>query len=64
MTASTSGREIILETTSYGNAVRVSAVDVLTGTEVVFQTPSYISSAEILRLASTKLDYILQPKKP
>lgn len=58
-----SHREIILECAKVGNFLRVTAVDALTGTEVVFQAPSYASQTEIRNLAVNKLTYVMRTKK-
>jgi len=55
--------EIILERARYGRVVRVTALDVLTGTEVVFQAPSYATSTDLRKIAIDKLTYILRQKK-
>jgi predicted acylesterase/phospholipase RssA len=44
--------EIIIETQRIGAILRVAAVDVATGTEVVFQAPATASRASIERLAA------------
>ena len=46
---------VYLEMIAVGNAVRVAAVDAVTGDEVVFQVPEHTSRAEIERLAIAKL---------
>ena len=51
------GRDIYLEIVGIGNAVRVAAVDGVTGDEVVFQVPEHTSRAEIERLAVAKLKW-------
>jgi hypothetical protein len=51
--------EIIVETQRIGASLRVAAVDVATGTEVVFQAPATASRASIDRLAASKLRYVL-----
>jgi hypothetical protein len=40
--------------------LRVAAVDVATGTEVVFQAPTTASRASIERLAANKLRYVMR----
>ncbi len=52
--------EILLETRRIGVFLRVTAIDVDSGTEVVFQAPSYSSKDALLRLASNKLRYVMQ----
>jgi hypothetical protein len=51
--------EIIIETQRIGAALRVAAVDVATGTEVVFQAPISATRASINRLAANKLRYVM-----
>jgi predicted acylesterase/phospholipase RssA len=51
--------EIIIETQRIGAILRVAAVDVATGTEVVFQAPTTASRASIQRLAASKLRYVM-----
>jgi len=55
-----SERDIYLEITQLGNAVRVAAVCSVTGEEVVFQAPIKTPRAEINRLAKSKLSWKLQ----
>jgi hypothetical protein len=52
--------EIIVETQRVGDILRVAAVDVATGTEVVFQAPVSASRASINRLAASKLRYVMR----
>jgi hypothetical protein len=52
--------EIIVETQRIGASLRVAAVDVATGTEVVFQAPATASRASIDRLAANKLRYVMR----
>jgi len=51
--------EIIIETQRIGAILRVAAVDVATGTEVVFQAPATATRASIERLAANKLRYVM-----
>jgi len=51
--------EIIVEIQRLGASLRVAAVDVATGTEVVFQAPASASRAAIDRLAASKLRYVM-----
>ena len=44
--------EIIIETQRIGDILRVAAVDVATGTEVIFQAPASASRLSIHRLAA------------
>ena len=52
--------EIIIEIQRIGAILRVAAVDVATGTEVVFQAPASASRIAIDRLAADKLRYVLR----
>lgn len=49
------GNYIYLEIVGVGKAMRVAAVDAVTGEEVVFQVPEKTSRVEIERLAIAKL---------
>ena len=49
------GREIIFEFQTVGEIVRVAAIDVDTGEEVVIQGPGSTPKAELKRIASQKL---------
>lgn len=51
--------EIIIETQRIGAILRVAAVDVATGTEVVFQAPATATRESIQRLAASKLRYVM-----
>ena len=52
--------EIIIEIQRIGAILRVAAVDVATGTEVVFQAPATASRLAIDRLAADKLRYVMK----
>jgi len=52
--------EMIIETQRIGAILRVAAVDVATGTEVMFQAPATASRASIDRLAADKLRYVMK----
>ena len=52
--------EIIIEIQRIGAILRVAAVDVATGTEVVFQAPASASRIAIDRLAADKLRYVMK----
>jgi hypothetical protein len=56
--------EIIIETQRIGAILRVAAVDVATGTEVVFQAPITASRISIQRLAASKLQYVMRKRAP
>lgn len=51
--------EIIIEIQRIGAILRVAAVDVATGTEIVFQAPVTASRMSIHRLAADKLRYVM-----
>ena len=51
--------EIIIEIRRIRAILRVAAVDVATGTEVVFQAPVSASRIAINRLAAAKLRYVM-----
>lgn len=53
---------IILEMTTIGASLKVTAVDEATGTEVSFVAPASTARADIERLAKSKLDYVLKRK--
>lgn len=53
-------REILMETVQIGNALRVTAIDAATGTEVVFQAPVNSSMITLRRLAVEKLEYVMK----
>jgi len=52
-------REVIFEFRRVGSAVKVSAVDVATGTEVSIVGDPAVGEAALQRLARQKLDYVL-----
>ena len=52
-------REVIFEFRRVGSAVKVSAVDVATGTEVSIVGDPAVGEAALQRLARRKLDYVL-----
>ena len=52
------GRDIILECVTVGSALRVTAIDTATGTEVVFQAPAATSRPMLERLAVQKIAYV------
>jgi len=55
--------EILIETTKYGPALRVVAIHVATGTEIVFQTPLNTGRPAIQKLALEKMRYVLEKRK-
>jgi len=52
--------ELIMETKRIGSALRVCAMDVSTGTEIIFQAPVNTSPLHLKRLASSKMRYVLK----
>ena len=52
--------EVIFEITRIGDAQRVAAIHVATGTEVVVQTPANASLADARALALRKLERVLK----
>ncbi len=54
------GREIIVEFRRVGPAVKVSAIDAATGTEVSIVGDPAAGEAVLKRLARRKLDYVLK----
>lgn len=57
-------REVLIECVQIGTSIRVTAMDVETGTEVVFQAPVTASQATIKRIASDKMRFVLSKEKP
>lgn len=55
----TERREVIFEFLRVGHAVKVSAIDVATGTEVSIVGDPAVGEAALKRLAERKLDYVL-----
>ena len=56
------GGEFLLEFRRIGNAVKVSAIDPVTGTEVSITGPASIGEAELSLNACNKLRYVLRKK--
>ena len=56
------GREVIFEYVPVGASVKISAIDVETGTEVSVIGPSTASRMELERVALGKLRYVLEKK--
>lgn len=56
------GREVIFEYVPVGASVKISAIDVETGTEVSVVGPATASRMELERVALGKLRYMLQKK--
>ena len=52
-------REVIFEFLRVGHAVKVTAVDVATGTEVSMVGDPAVGEVALKRLAARKLDYVL-----
>lgn len=59
---SAAGREVIFEYVPIGASVKISAIDVETGTEVSVIGPSTASRMELERVALRKLRYMLEKK--
>jgi hypothetical protein len=57
------GREVIFEFVRVGRAVKVSAVDPATGTEVSIIGDPVVGEVALKRLAVRKLDYVLARRK-
>ena len=57
-------REVIFEFVRVGHAVKVSAVDPATGTEVSIVGDPAAGELALKRLAERKLDYVLARRKP
>jgi hypothetical protein len=57
------GGEMLIETTQYGNILRVAAIEAATGLEVTFQAPLSASRAMIERIAHDKLMYVKKRQK-
>jgi hypothetical protein len=53
-------REVIMECVRIGAILRVTAVDVVTGTEINFQAPASASQSDLKKLAMSKLGYVLK----
>lgn len=56
------GREVIFEFRPMGNAMRVSAMDVATMTEVVVQCPVNAGEKVFKNSALARLEYVLKKK--
>ena len=56
------GREIIIEFSSIGNVVKVSAMDVKTLTEISIQGPATAGEEMLKRNAMKRLEYVLKKK--
>lgn len=54
------GREVIIEFFSLGNLVKVTALDVLTTTEVLIQGPANAGQEMLKRNALKRLEYVLR----
>jgi len=53
-------QEVLFEFTQIGGTMRVTAVDVATGTEVVIQGPASSTAVELRNVARSKLNYVLK----
>lgn len=56
-------REILYEFINRGNAVKVSAIDPETNTEVSIIGHASVGEATLRRLARRKLDYVLEKRR-
>ncbi len=56
-------KEILFEITQNGNVARVTAIDPITGTEVVIQGPANAGIAILKQNAARKLMYMLNKEK-
>jgi hypothetical protein len=54
------GREVLLEFTRIGKALKVTAVDVASGVEVSIVGDPSVGETGLRRLATRKLDYVLR----
>jgi hypothetical protein len=62
MSEALAGREIIVELTSIGSMVRVTAMDTKSLTEIVISGPSTTPDAMLKRNAVKRLEYVLRKK--
>jgi hypothetical protein len=59
----TGAREVLYELHRVGSAVRVTAVDPVTGTEITMIGDPRVGEAALKRLARQKLDYVLAKQR-
>jgi hypothetical protein len=59
----TERRDVIFEFVRVGHAVKVSAIDSVTGTEVSIVGDPAVGEAALKRLAERKLEYVLARRK-
>lgn len=57
------GREVLLEVQRYGNVLRVTAIDPVTGTEVIMVADPRQSMTTIKQLAARKLAYVMEKNR-
>ncbi|HEY9163697.1 MAG TPA: hypothetical protein VIN57_03715 [Magnetovibrio sp.] len=57
------GREVLLEMHRVGNALRVTAIDPVTGTEVIMVADPRQSMETIKQLAARKLAYVIDKNR-
>lgn len=55
--------EVLFEFKRIGNAVKVTAIDAETGTEISIQAPAGLSQKSMQQNAMAKLRYVLSKKK-
>ncbi|MPY69345.1 MAG: hypothetical protein GEU92_04590 [Alphaproteobacteria bacterium] len=60
--AGAGGREVLFEFTRIGNAVKVTAIDPVTGTEASIVGPASVGETILQNNALRKLDYVLGKK--
>jgi hypothetical protein len=62
--AESGDNEVLIEYVRVGAIVRVTAIDPVTGTEVVFQAPASLHPSELRQTAVNKLKYVLKKTSP
>ena len=55
--------EVLIEMRRVGNAIRVAAIDPVSGTEVTMVAPHKAKISDIKRIAARKLAYVLGKKQ-
>jgi hypothetical protein len=55
--------EVLIEFTKIGTIIRVNAIDVATGTEIVIQGHASTSQAQLRTVAINKLNYVLKKQQ-
>jgi hypothetical protein len=54
--------EILVEYKQVGNALRVTAVEPISGTEIIFQAPLNTHTVTLNRIAASKMRYVMEKK--